>query len=68
MIAEDKEGKPVTDLRLNDFQLRDNGSSQDIRLFLNESERSTVALPPLPPVHVHQPGRNPGPTGTADIR
>jgi VWFA-related protein len=49
VIAEDKDGKPVTNLRQDEFQLRDNGSSQDIRLFLNESERPDIAPPPLPP-------------------
>lgn len=49
VIAEDKDGKPVTDLRRDEFQLRDNGSPQDLRLFLNESERLDVALPPVPP-------------------
>lgn len=39
VIAEDKDGKPVTDLRKEEFQLVDNGLPQDIRLFLNESER-----------------------------
>jgi VWFA-related protein len=49
VIAQDKDGKPVTDLRQEEFQLLDNGLSQDIRLFLNESERSSIARPPLPP-------------------
>jgi VWFA-related protein len=49
VVAEDKDGKPVTDLRQEEFQLLDNGLSQDIRLFLNESERSSIARPPLPP-------------------
>ena len=49
VIAEDRDGKPVTDLRQEEFRLLDNGVSQDIRLFLNESERSSVAPPPLPP-------------------
>ena len=49
VIAEDKDGKPVTDLRQEEFQLLDNGLSQDIRLFLNESERSSVAPQLLPP-------------------
>jgi VWFA-related protein len=49
VIAQDKDGKPVTDLRQEEFQLLDSGLSQDIRLFLNESERSSVAPPPLPP-------------------
>jgi len=49
VIAEDKDGKPVTDLRQDEFQLIDSGLSQDIRLFLNESERTGIAAPPLPP-------------------
>ena len=49
VIAEDKNGKPVTDLRQEEFQLADNGSSQAIRLFLNESARSSLAPPPLRP-------------------
>jgi len=49
VVAEDQDGKPVTDLRQEDFQLLDNGLSQDIRLFLNESERSSIAPRPLAP-------------------
>jgi VWFA-related protein len=49
VIAEGKDGKPITDLRQEEFQLVDNGLSQDIRLFLNESEQSSIAPPPLPP-------------------
>ena len=49
VIAEDKDGNPVTDLRKDEFQLVDNGLSQDIRLFLNESERLSVTSPPILP-------------------
>jgi VWFA-related protein len=49
VIAEDKDGKPVTDLRQEEFQLVDNGLSPEIRLLLNESERTSFARPPLPP-------------------
>jgi VWFA-related protein len=49
VIAEDKDGKPITDLRQDEFQLLDNGLPQNIRLFLNESERPGSALPSLPP-------------------
>jgi VWFA-related protein len=49
VIAEDKDGKPITDLRQDEFQLLDNGRPQDIRLFLNGSERSRIAAPLLPP-------------------
>ncbi|HEY4362333.1 MAG TPA: VWA domain-containing protein [Bryobacteraceae bacterium] len=51
VIAQDKQGKPVTDLRREDFQLLDNGSPQEIRLFLAESD------PPPPP----KPGADPFP-------
>ena len=44
VIEEDKDGKPVTDLREEEFRLLDNGLSQDVRLFLNESERSSGAI------------------------
>ncbi len=33
VIAQDKDGKPVTDLRRDEFQILDNGSPQEIRLF-----------------------------------
>ena len=49
VIAEDKNGRPVTDLRQEDFELADNGLSQEIRVFLNESEGPGVAAQPLPP-------------------
>ena len=48
VIAEDKDGKPVTDLRPAEFRLLDNSAPQDIRVFLNESERAKQA-PPAPP-------------------
>lgn len=44
VIAQDASGKPVTDLRREDFQILDNGSPQEIRLFLSESP----ARPPEP--------------------
>ncbi len=37
VIAQDRGGKPVSDLRHEDFQILDNGVPQDIRLFLSES-------------------------------
>ena len=49
VIAEDKDAKPVTDLRQEEFQLLDNGAPQDIRLFLNESQQPSAAASPLPP-------------------
>src|ERR1700722_4908237 len=44
VIAQDKQGKPVSDLKRDEFQLLDNGSPQEIRLFLSETEKSS----PLP--------------------
>jgi VWFA-related protein len=45
VIASDKRGKPVADLRREDFQLLDNGSPREIRLFLTEQEKPTLAAP-----------------------
>ena len=36
VVAQDKRGKRVTDLGREDFQVLDNGSQQEIRLFLGE--------------------------------
>jgi hypothetical protein len=61
VIAEDQEGKPVTDLRQEEFQLIDSGLSQDIRLFLNESERSSIAAaPPAPGTFTNRGASRPG--------
>ena len=62
VVAEDKDGKPVTDLHQEEFQLLDNGLSQDIRLFLNESERASSPLSPLPPSASSQTPRTPTPS------
>ncbi len=43
VVAQDMDGKPVGDLRREDFQILDNGTPQEIRLFLSES-----AEPPPP--------------------
>ncbi len=47
MIAQDKQGKPVSDLRREEFHIFDNNSPQEIRLFLSETERSN-RTPPEP--------------------
>jgi hypothetical protein len=47
VIAQDKIGRPVVDLRREEFQLLDNGAPQEIRLFLPEVERTD--RPPVPP-------------------
>jgi VWFA-related protein len=45
VIAQDKQGKPVADLRREEFQLFDNGAPQEIRLFTSETEKSNLAAP-----------------------
>ncbi len=48
VVALDKQGKPVTDLRRDEFLIFDNGMPQEVRLFL--SEKLTPSAPqPLPP-------------------
>ncbi|HTA43812.1 MAG TPA: hypothetical protein VK789_15260 [Bryobacteraceae bacterium] len=42
-FAQDKDGKPVTDLNREDFQIFDNGKPQEIRLFL--ADQTAVADP-----------------------
>ncbi len=48
VVAQDKDGKPVTDLRREDFQIFDNGAPQEIRLFLADrpAPASGAAMPP----------------------
>jgi len=47
VVALDKQGKPVADLRRDEFQIFDNGMPQEVRLFL--SEKSNPSPPqPLP--------------------
>jgi VWFA-related protein len=45
VVAQDKHGKPVADLRREEFQIFDNGSPQAIRLFVAETEKSNPAPP-----------------------
>ena len=41
VIARDKQGKPVADLRRNEFQIFDNGSPREIQLFVAETGKSS---------------------------
>lgn len=43
VVAQDKQGKPIADLRRDEFQIFDNGSRQEIRLFLAETEKANPA-------------------------
>ena len=45
VVAQDKHGAPVADLRREEFRLFDNGSPQWIRLFVPETEKPTPAAP-----------------------
>jgi hypothetical protein len=36
VVAQDKQGKPVADLRRENFQIFDNGAPRDVRLFVKE--------------------------------
>ncbi|MGH9646109.1 MAG: VWA domain-containing protein [Bryobacteraceae bacterium] len=48
VVAQDKDGKAVADLRREDFQIFDNGAQQEIRLFLADKPTPApeAALPP----------------------
>src|ERR1700722_20326115 len=45
VVAQDKQGKPVADLRRDESQILDNGVTQEIRLFLAENEKPQPAAP-----------------------
>jgi VWFA-related protein len=45
VVAQDPQGKPVPDLRPDEFQIFDNGSPQELRLFRAEAEKSDPAPP-----------------------
>src|SRR5579862_2212368 len=46
VIAQDKKGQPVADLRREEFQIFDNGSPQEIRVFLAETEKPNSLTAP----------------------
>ncbi len=47
VVAQDKQGKPIADLRREEFQIFDNGAPQEIRLFV--AERPVAAAPAVMP-------------------
>jgi VWFA-related protein len=49
VIAQDKDGKPVADLRREEFQIFDDGSPQEIRVFLADAASATEPAPPPAP-------------------
>jgi VWFA-related protein len=48
VIAQDKDGKPVTDLRRDEFQIFDNAAPREIRFFLVDRSDSDSSAPPAP--------------------
>jgi VWFA-related protein len=48
VVAQDIDGKPVSDLRREDFQILDNGMPQEIRLFLSEHAEPPPPKPTAP--------------------
>jgi len=48
-VVTDKEGKPVTDLKAQDFKIEENGKSQKIAVFSAPGERTARSAAPLPP-------------------
>jgi VWFA-related protein len=43
VVAQDKQGKPIADLRREEFQVFDNGAPQEIRLFVAEKPVAVAA-------------------------
>jgi VWFA-related protein len=54
VVAQDKQGKPVMDLRREDFQVLDNGSPRDISLFVAEKPASSQPESKAPGVFTNQ--------------
>ncbi len=54
VIAQDKDGKPVGDLRRGDFQILDNGAPREIRLFLSENVGTPPPKPKVPGTFTNQ--------------
>lgn len=45
VVAKDKHGQPVDDLKREDFELRDNGQSQKIALFSMDESKVAIQAP-----------------------
>ena len=56
VIAKDKDGKPVTDLRRDEFQVFDNAAPQEIRLFLQDRSDSDAPVPQAPGMFTNRIG------------
>src|SRR5580704_1015799 len=49
VVARDKDGAAVADLRREDFEIFDNGAPQEIRLFIADAAKRTAVRESLPP-------------------
>lgn len=54
VVAQEQDGKPVPDLRREDFQIFDNGSQQQIRLFIIEKPDAAPLKAPVPGTFTNQ--------------
>lgn len=55
VVAFDKKGHPVTDLKQVDLEIYDNGRKQEIRYFVQAGKDGAPALPPVPQNAADQP-------------
>jgi VWFA-related protein len=58
VIAQDKNGKPVTDVRRDEFQISDNDAPQEIRLFLADHSDPDAPAPQTPGTFTNRIGSN----------
>ena len=49
VVVTDKAGKPLTDLKAQDFKIEENGKAQKVAVFSAPGERSAPTAPSLPP-------------------
>jgi hypothetical protein len=54
VVAYDKKGHPVTDLKADDFEVYDNGRKQEVRFF-SQAPASAAAAPRTPTVQQKRP-------------
>jgi hypothetical protein len=54
VVVTDKAGKAVTGLKVSDFQLTENGTSQDVRIFEEHSPSLTATPTPRPSLGPNQ--------------
>ena len=67
-VVTDKNGKPVTDLREDDFEIQENGKKQDITNFSFVPLASAMTEPPAPEAAVDKSGPPAPPLPTVKLR